>query len=212
MQRRQALRVMALIGVASGLVAQPAARASPRGPQNTLPDPDLLNPEAPWPLVLTAEERSLLTTLVDVILPADVRSPAATDLDAVDFIDEWVSAPYPDQQADALIVRDGLRWLQLEARQRFTLSFADLSEAQLEQIADDVCSVERVQAAHQIGGRCFAKVRDLTAAAVWSTPEGMRDLGFIGNQPLPQWLPPPDVVLVQLGLAVADPEAENYNS
>jgi len=208
MQRRQALRVMALIGVATGLAAQPAARASPRGPKNTLPDPDLLNPEAPWPLVLTADERSLLATLVDVILPADTRSPAASDLGAVDFIDEWVSAPYPDQQADALVVRDGLPWFRDAARQRFALAFADLSDAQLEQIADDVCSLEDVQATHQAGARCFAKVRDLTAAAVWSTPEGMTDLGFIGNQPLPEWLPPPAVVLVKLGLDVADSDLE----
>ncbi len=209
MQRRQALRVMALLGVAGGLAAQPAARASPRGPKNTLPDPDLLHPEAPWPLVLTAEERSLLTTLVDVILPADVRSPAATALGAVDFIDEWVSAPYPDQQADALVVRDGLPWFRQAAEQRFPLSFTDLSDVQLEQIADDVCSLESAQATHQAGARCFAKVRDLTAAAVWSTPEGMTDLGFIGNQPLPEWLPPPDIVLVKLGLDVADSDLEN---
>ena len=209
MQRRQALRVMALIGVATGLAAQPAARASPRGPKNTLPDPDLLNPEAPWPLVLTADERSLLATLVDVILPADTRSPAASDLGAVDFIDEWVSAPYPDQQADALVVRDGLPWFRHAAKQRFALAFADLNDAQLEQIADDVCSLEDVQATHQAGARCFAKVRDLTAAAVWSTPEGMTDLGFIGNQPLPEWLPPPTVVLVKLGLDVADSDLEN---
>ncbi len=210
MQRRQAIRVMALLGVAGGLTAQPGSNLATRnGPKNTLPDPDLLHPEALWPLVLTAEERSLLVTLVDVILPADTRSPAASDLGAVDFIDEWVSAPYPDQQADALIVRDGLPWFRHAAEQRFALSFSDLSDVQLEQIADDVCSLENAHATHQAGARCFAKVRDLTAAAVWSTPAGMTDLGFIGNQPLPQWLPPPNVVLVKLGLDVADSDSEN---
>ena len=153
--------------------------------------------------------RSLLAILVDVILPADARSPTASDLGAVDFIDEWVSAPYPDQQADALIVRDGLPWFRHAAEQRFALVFSDLSDVQLEQIADDVCSLEHAQAKHQSAARCFAKVRDLTAAAVWSTPQGMTDLGFIGNQPLPEWLPPPAVVLVKLGLDVADSGSES---
>ena len=40
-----------------------------------------------------------------------------------------------------------------------------VSDVQLEQIADDVCSLEHAQAPHQIAARCFAKVRDLTAAA-----------------------------------------------
>ncbi len=49
-----------------------------------------------WPLTLTPAQRRLAAVLVDLIIPADEHSPSAPAVGVVDFIDEWVSAPYPD--------------------------------------------------------------------------------------------------------------------
>src|SRR5688500_10246824 len=60
-------------------------------------DPDLLKVYAPgelWPLTLSAAQRSSATVLADAILPADGEWPAASKLGVVEFIDEWISAPY----------------------------------------------------------------------------------------------------------------------
>ena len=46
----------------------------------------------------------------------------------------------------------------------------------------------------------FDKVRDLTSTAFWTTPEGMEDLQYVGNVPLPRWEPPPPEVLRHIGL------------
>ena len=49
-----------------------------------------------WPLTLTKEQRATATALCDLIIPADDTSPAASSVGVVDFIDEWISAPYPE--------------------------------------------------------------------------------------------------------------------
>ena len=61
-------------------------------------DPDLMTPEAPWPLTLTPPQLSLLAVLSDIIVPAEGQSPSASAVQVPTVIDEWVSAPYPAQQ------------------------------------------------------------------------------------------------------------------
>ena len=143
MDRRHALKVMALAAAAPGLAscgpgtgddngtAEAAAGAStvPGGPtpgQVTNPnargdlwDPDLLSPVVPWERQLDPDELESLAVLCDVILPADDRSPSASKVGAHDFIDEWVSAPYEALQEGGVLIRGGLVWLDREAHARF---------------------------------------------------------------------------------------------
>lgn len=44
-------------------------------------------------------------------------------------------------------------------------------------------------------------MRNLTATAFYTTDEGMKDIGYIGNMALPKWDPPPPAVLEHLGLS-----------
>ena len=74
-------------------------------------DPDLMKVYASgdlWPLTLNKEQRATATALSDLIIPADDTSPAASSVGVVDFIDEWISAPYPDHAVDRKTVLDGL--------------------------------------------------------------------------------------------------------
>src|SRR4051812_13855576 len=78
-------------------------------------DPDLTKHYQPgelWPLTFTDGQRRTAAALSDVIIPADSESPAASAVGVVDFIDEWISAPYSDQQADRAIVLPGLAWIE----------------------------------------------------------------------------------------------------
>src|SRR6186713_597920 len=64
-------------------------------------DPDLIKTYKPgelWPLTLNPVQRRAATALCDVIIPADEKSPSASAVGVVDFIDEWISAPYPRQR------------------------------------------------------------------------------------------------------------------
>lgn len=165
-------------------------------------DPDLVRPTRPWELVLTDDERDGLVAIVDVIIPADDVSPAASEVGVVDYIDEWVSAPMEGMERDLVLVRGGLRWLDREAATRFGegLRFRDLTLEQKHAICDDICYRPTTAPEHLYGSRFFDKVRDLSAAAFYTTEEGMDDIGYVGNVPVHEWAPPPPEVLRHLGL------------
>ena len=47
----------------------------------------------------------------------------------------------------------------------------------------------------------FAKFRDLTAGGFYTTPVGMKDIGYVGNVPLERFDGPPLELLKKAGLA-----------
>jgi hypothetical protein len=166
-------------------------------------DPELLKVYKPgelWPLTLTERERRLAAILADTIIPADEHSPSASSVGVVDFIDEWVSAPYPDNLRDRPIVLEGLVWLDAEAARRFGKAFADLDPTQRQAICDDICAESRAAPERRTAAHFFAVYRDLTAAGFYSTPLGRKDLGYIGNVALASFDGPPPELLRKLNL------------
>jgi hypothetical protein len=166
-------------------------------------DPNLHKKIIPWPRVLTEGELKTVIVLCDVIIPADEKSPAASAVGVPDFINEWVSAPYAQQMEDLAQVRRGLRWLDQESDKRFGggKKFAELDDAQKQQICDDICFIPRAKPEHKEAAEFFTKFRNLTAGGFYTTPEGWKDLGYQGNVPLPEFPGPPPEVLKHLGLA-----------
>lgn len=162
-------------------------------------DPDLLKKEIPWPRVLTAEEKRLVTVLGDLIIPADEFGPAASSVGVPDFIDEWVSAPYDQQKRDRETLRKGLAWLDQEAERRFKAGFANASPEQQTALLEDIVT-EGSQARKQALS-FFRLLRDRVAGGYYSTPEGWRALGYTGNTPQIEFAGPPAEALKQLGLA-----------
>jgi hypothetical protein len=157
----------------------------------------------PWDKVLTEDEREGLAALCDVIIPADDRSPSASAVGAHDFIDEYVSAPFRNFEDDRVLVRGGLVWLDGEAARRFGdgQRFRSLTPARQREICDDICHSDDAAPEFAYGARFFDRVRDLTATAFYTTPEGMEDIGYVGNVPLSgPWPPPPPEALRHLGL------------
>jgi hypothetical protein len=203
--RRMAMKAIAAMGLSAsaltgeptpaGLAAKPGA-----GPAGTLTDPDLVNPEIPWERTLSKEALETLAAMVDLILPADERSPSASELGAYDFIDEWVSAPYPTQQEHRAILMAGLDWLEKACDRDFGKPFSQLSSEQQRTICDQICHLPDAAEENMVGAAFFSLVRNGAAAAVWTTNEGMADLGYVGNVPLARWDPPPANVLKHLGL------------
>jgi len=154
-----------------------------------------------WPLSFDAAQRRCATALCALIIPADEHSPSAADLEVQQFIDEWVSAPYPQQQKDRRLIVDGLAWIDAEAQRRFGgRVFAALNEAEQTQIADAICWAPKAAPALQEGAAFFARFRDLTAGGFYTTPQGTNDLGFVGNRPSASFDGPPDAVLKIVGV------------
>lgn len=214
MDRRHALKVMAIAAAAPtlascapgeggvGSVDVPAPTRNPKA-AGTAWDPDLIAPAVAWDRQLTDDELASLASLCDVIIPADDRSPSASAVGAHDFIDEWVSAPYEGNERDLVAVRGGLIWLDREAAGRFGegVHFRDLPLERQHAICDDICYLPDAREGHEIAARFFDRVRDLTSTAFWTTTQGMEDLQYLGNVPLPRWDPPPPEVLRHVGLA-----------
>jgi hypothetical protein len=190
------------LGGAESTSAAPAAALPAAKGYGT--DPDMMRAYKPgdfWPLTFTDVQRATAAALCAVIIPADETSPSAADLGVHDFIDEWISAPYPNQQRDRPAIVEGLAWIDAESKRRFAKTFAELDAVSKAAICDDVCSVERAAPEFKKAARFFARFRDLTAGGFYTTPEGMRDIGYTGNVALGAFLGPPPEVLKRLGLA-----------
>ena len=153
-----------------------------------------------WPLTLSATDRRIAAALCDVIIPPDEVSPGASAVGVVDFIDEWVSAPYPTHVSDRALVVEGLAWIDAEARRAFGVAFAALDLAQQRTICDAICYVPTAAEGLASAARFFARFRDLTAGGFYTTPAGTRDLGFVGNVVLDRFDGLPPEVLKQAGL------------
>jgi gluconate 2-dehydrogenase subunit 3-like protein len=155
-----------------------------------------------WPLTLPPFMRQAAAALCDIIIPADEHSPSASSVGVVDFIDEWISAPYEAQRTDRRTILEGLGWLEIESKRRFKKFFVDLSPAQKAAICDDICYLPRAKPAFQEAAKFFATFRDLTAGGFYTTPAGSKDIRYIGNVALERFDGPPAEVLRRVGLPV----------
>jgi hypothetical protein len=167
-------------------------------------DPKLLRVYKPgelWPLTFTPAQRQTATVLSDLIIPADDTSPSASSVGVVDFLDEWISAPYKPQQRDRTVVLDGFQWIDQESARRFAKPFVALDSVQQKTICDDICYAAKAKPQFAEAAKFFARYRDLTAGGFYTTPQGRKDLQYVGNTPLKSFEGPPLEVLKKVGLA-----------
>jgi len=165
------------------------------------PDPSMVTIYKPgdvWPLTLTEPQRRTARALCDVIIPADDASPSASAVGVPDFIDEWISSPYPAQAGDRRVVLDGLKWIDEEAMRRFQKTFADLKLEQQTAICDDLATGKPKD---KKVVSFFKRFRDLTAGGYYTTSEGMKAIGYVGNVPSATFDGPPVEALKHVGLA-----------
>ena len=206
MDRRVAIKWMLTAAASVAIVDRPSFGADTPGAKTAVgygTDPDLLKTYKPgdiWALTLTDAQRRTTTALCDVIIPADAKSPAASAVGVPDFIDEWISAPYPGHDKDRATVTEGLAWIDAEAQKRFGTGFADLVASQQRAICDDICFTPKAKPEFKKAAQFFSRFRDLTSGGFYSTPEGMKDIGYVGNVPLAVFEGPPPAVLKRLGL------------
>ncbi len=145
-------------------------------------DPIVSNPSVPWPLTLSDAQKDMVAVLSDIICPADDRGPAATDVGVPDVIDEWVSAPYSTQQRDRVQIVNGLQWLDDEANLRFETNFVSATTSQQVEIIEDIAFRSQYEVAEfELAARFFNRMRRLVFGAYFTTPEGIEDIGYIGN-------------------------------
>lgn len=202
--RRTAVKWVLAASAALRLPAAAFDASAAQGAAGYGKDPDLLKiykSGVLWPLTFSIEERRTATTLCDLIIPADDQSPSASSVGVVDFIDEWISAPYPDHARDRQMIVQGLSWLDGESQRRHSRNFASLNAKQGNTLCDDLSAKENAKPELATAAAFFSRYRSLTAGGFYTTPVGMKDLKYVGNEPLTTFEGPPAAVLAKLGLA-----------
>ncbi|MGK6324001.1 gluconate 2-dehydrogenase subunit 3 family protein [Sphingomonas sp. DT-51] len=145
-------------------------------------DPNLSDPNVPWALTLTKAQRATVDLLGDLLLPPDESSPGAGKLGVGAFIDEWISAPYPVQQADRAEVVGGLIWLDAQSRALYEQPFAALAAAPRASLLDAL-TVAAPSPAMAAPVAFMDRLRYLFVLGFYSLPEGKADMRFVGDQP-----------------------------
>lgn len=147
-------------------------------------DPDLQHPSVPWPLTLNPRQREMLRIAADLMLPTDSRSPSGSALHLDAFLDEWISAPYPDQGRDRALILTGLEWLDAESGWRFQTDFSGAGDAQRRTIFDAIAWRQKVAPGYERAAQFFSRLRTLMMIGFYSLPEGSADIGYMGNNPI----------------------------
>lgn len=203
MDRRTAIKWMLTAAASTALLNIEAPGATDVTAKGYGQDPDLLKDYKPgdlWPLTLTPDQRRTAAALCDVIIPAEPPHPAASKVAVHDFIDEWISAPYPGHEADRKVILNGLAWLDEESQQRHQKNFVGLANEQKNSLCESVCLVEKAETRLKSAAEFFRRYRDLTAGGYYTTREGMEDIGYRGNTPLLTFEGPSPETLARLGL------------
>lgn len=206
MDRRDAIKWMLSTVGSVALLNHDAFAQMPAPPGGTGygVDPNLMKTYKPgdlWPLALNAKQRRTAAVLCDVIIPAEGGTPGASALHVHDFINEWISAPYPAHQRDRAFIVDGLAWMDEESTRRYGKPFHAITMRQRRAICDDICYEPKAAPEFKRAAAFFRRYRDLTAGGFYTTPAGMKDLGYVGNVALPAFTGPPRDVLARLRVA-----------
>ncbi len=189
LSRRSVLRQLALAITAagSGSVNIEAARLV-----HSIAGESRAQPGGYTPVQLTNHEFRTVSRLAELIVPADTRGGSAVDAGAPEFIDLLCS------QNDQLtaIYQEGIRWLDETARVQSGENFIDTSEEAQTDFLDGLVAAERGRSSNNLqeGVSFFSWVRRMAVDAYYTSPIGINDIGYQGNQVLNSYETPSDVV------------------
>jgi gluconate 2-dehydrogenase gamma chain len=162
-------------------------------------------------------EYQTVRRLAELIVPADTVSGSALDAGAPEFIDLLCSQNR--QLAD--IYHGGLAWLDAEMRQRVNKRFVEASEAEQKAMLDTLVKAEAAEGARRSeelvyqrsavykdftgytterasdlgpGVRFFDWVRKMAVDAFYTSPLGVKDLGYKGNGAYSKYVVPQEAL------------------
>jgi gluconate 2-dehydrogenase gamma chain len=151
------------------------------------------------PKVYSAHEWTLVTMLVNYIIPKDAKSGSATDAGVPEFMDTMLSLEPNMAPAN----RGGLAWLDHQCHLRFDQrDFVDCTDAQRRQLLDDIAFPRQAQGKPELtaGVAWFNSFRDFTATGFFTSEIGVEDVGYMGNTAVMEWTGCPDEAYTRLGV------------
>ena len=127
--------------------------------------------------------------LADYVLPADDRGPSAADVGVPEFIDFLMTDDQlrGSMESRQTAMRGGLGWLDAASRRATGRPFVEATDAQRRALLDRIAYPDSAAPADAAGVAFFSRFRDYTAAGYFSSPEGVDDIGYVGNVAQAQW-------------------------
>lgn len=142
------------------------------------------------PKALTAHEYATLRRLADLIIPADEHSKGALEAGAADFIDFLCASS--DEMRD--IYTGGLAWLDEQMKHRHGKDFLGAQPAQQTAMLDLIAWRKNASPELNPGIEFFTWARRMVADGYYTSPIGMKDLGYMGNSAMSQFSVPQEAV------------------
>ncbi len=187
MDRREPLKSLLVGSVAGGLVLNGCAPAAP---------PEEISVEKYIGYGRTAKEKlnderiraeqflsegnlETIAILCDIILPATAEFGSATDAGVPEFI-EFMAKDIPRHQVP---LKGGLMWLDNQTNGRFNLNFKSCSSDQQLVVIDEIAYPDKASEDLKHGVVFFSLLRNLTLTGYYTSEIGIKDLGYMGNQP-----------------------------
>ncbi len=187
--RREALAVLSVGPIAAALAWTPAEAEQASRRVQAAPKPFK-------PSFFTAHEYATVAVLVDLIIPRDERSGAATDAGVPEFMDFMMI----DQPRRQTAMRGGLALVDALSEERYGKRFLDLPDAERRAVLDEIAYTTNVDPGLSQAVAFFSSFRDLTATGFWTTRMGIDDLQYQGNRFVAEWKGCPDAALTKLGV------------
>jgi gluconate 2-dehydrogenase gamma chain len=129
------------------------------------------------PKLFNAHEYETVARLSELIIPADDVSGSALEAGAPEFID--VIASHNEELATRLV--GGLAWLDRQMESSQGKPFLTCTpEQQLAML--DLIAYRKNATKYATGVRFFDWMRRLTADAFYTSPMGIKDVGYMGNK------------------------------
>lgn len=130
------------------------------------------------PKAFTAHEYKTLQRLSDLIIPADEVSKGALEAGAPEFIDLLSSQSW-EMKA---VYTGGLGWIDRQMEKRYGAAFVNAKPEQQTALLELIAYRKNDSPELGPGIRFFEWIRKMVADAFYTSPIGVKDLGFVGNK------------------------------
>lgn len=181
--RRDLLRK---VGISAALVAPGASLVSAQVAQHAhqvVAEEKNAAKGAYAPKCFTAHEFKTLQRLSDLIIPADEHSPGALQAGAAEWID-YMSSNSPEL---ARIFTGGFGWLDHHMQQHHGVDFIDGKPEQQTAILDVIAYKKSETPENAPGIHFFTWARNLVTDAYYTSPVGIKDVGYMGNSAMSEF-------------------------
>lgn len=142
------------------------------------------------PKLFNAHEYATIRRLSEIILPADDVSASAVEAGAPEFID--LIAKNNDEIGTRMM--GGVAWLDRQMEKKTGKSFVDSGIPDQTALLDQIAFRKDATPELQPGVVFFDWMRRLTADAFYTSPMGVKDIGYLGNKGMTKFQIPADAI------------------